>query len=845
MVLIRRRLTAVCVVGAMCASAPPRTQGFAPPASFGRTHGAGDSFHCAERRLAATSLGESTSAASAPGRRERRAAAAVSRYSMASSSRKAAARPGVAARSGAARAAAAATRKRGRDRVPQSSSSAGAAVKDRAATDVGAVDKQLRARGAGSQARAPTVAAMGGGGRALANPPPPAKGFRRKNSGSGKKKKITAAAAESKADTAGGVAPPSKEVSPSVPAKTVSAMSSSSSSSSSSSDANPLNVYFKTLKKIKLLKPDEEVVLGRQIQRGLQLERVRDRLETAHGAAPSCEEWASTLHLTKDELLRELAVADEAKEHMISANLRLVVSMARGYRGRGLAFPDLIQEGTMGLVKACEKFNPEMGFQFYTYAQWWIKKSILTGIANQSRVIRLPTQVHAFLSSIRKYTYELTVDGRVPTDEELGDKLGATVEKIQHYRQAALRTDSISLDTRASNKVSDGAADDLGTQIGEKSTPNPEDATQAFYMKGKVTALLATLKDREQKVVRARYGLDGATSKTLEEIGRDLGLTRERVRQIESKALSKLRQPYRNYRVREHKVGQIFVDAGLREPASEAVAAARALIAEAEGLEAKQRQPASGVEKGGAAGLAAAGDRPLKIEFKAGVDASESTQAVEAVLVAALDRAPATDAVPARRESGGKSGSKKAAAAAAAGAPSKRKADEVKVCGHPADEVTNGLGVAGLEKACRVVAGLELPALAVTPAGKLDVESKRSLEERGEPTHVGATIRLGAGLDKAGGGDANPSDGGRKSDSSAAAAAALLSAEEQRALEIESKRKSLNKAWNKKSEAAVDRLERELAQSAAALAMLEGEQEEWERSVGRGVEEKSLSLASL
>ncbi|CBN79859.1 chloroplast RNA-polymerase sigma factor precursor [Ectocarpus siliculosus] len=835
----------------MCASAPPRTQGFAPPGSFGRAHGAGDSFYCAERRLAATSLGESTSAASTPGRRERRAAAAVSRCSMASSSRKAAARPGVAARSGAARAAASATRKRGRDRVPPSSSSAGVAVKDRAATDVGAVDKQSRARGAGSQATAPTAAAKGGGGGgggALANPPPPAKGFRRKNSGGGGKKKKTtaAAAAESKAGAAGGVAPPSKDVSPSVPAVTVSAPSSSL-SSSSSSDANPLNVYFKTLKKIKLLKPDEEVVLGRQIQRGLQLERVRDRLETTHGAAPSCEEWASTLHLTKDELLRELAVADEAKEHMISANLRLVVSMARGYRGRGLAFPDLIQEGTMGLVKACEKFNPEMGFQFYTYARWWIKKSILTGIANQSRVIRLPTQVHAFLSSIRKYTYELTVDGKVPTDEELGDKLGATVEKIQHYRQAALRTDSISLDIRASNKVSDGAADDLGTQIGEKSTPDPEDATQAFYMKGKVTALLATLKDREQKVVRARYGLDGATSKTLEEIGRDLGLTRERVRQIESKALSKLRQPYRNYRVREHKVGQIFVDAGLREPASEAVAAARALIAEAEGLEAKQRQPAINVDEGGAAGgLAAAGDRPLKIEFKAGVDASESTQAVEAVLVAALDRAPATEAVPAKRESGGRSGSKKAAAVSAAAvvAPSKRKADEVKVSGHPADEETNGLRVEGSEKAGRVGAGLELPALAVTPAGKLDVESKRRLADRGESTHVGATIRLGAGLDAAGGGDAHRSNGGGQSDSPAAAAA-VLSAEEQRALEIESKRKSLNKAWNKKSEAAVDRLERELAQSAAALAMLEGEQEEWERSVGRGVEEKSLSLASL
>lgn len=116
---------------------------------------------------------------------------------------------------------------------------------------------------------------------------------------------------------------------------------------------------------------------------GLQLERVRDRLEASQGAAPTYEEWAATLNLSKDEMLRELAVADKAKKHMISANLRLVVSMARNYQHRGLAFPDLIQEGTMGLVKATEKFNPEMGFKFYTYATWWIKQSLLTGIANQ------------------------------------------------------------------------------------------------------------------------------------------------------------------------------------------------------------------------------------------------------------------------------------------------------------------------------------------------------------------------------------------------------------------------------------------------------------------------------
>ena len=118
---------------------------------------------------------------------------------------------------------------------------------------------------------------------------------------------------------------------------------------------------------------------------GLQLERVRDRLESTHGVAPTYEEWAATLNLTKKDMLRELAVAGKAKEHMISANLRLVVSMARTYQYRGLALPDLIQEGTMGLVKATEKFNPEMGFKFNTYATWWIKQSILTGIANQVR----------------------------------------------------------------------------------------------------------------------------------------------------------------------------------------------------------------------------------------------------------------------------------------------------------------------------------------------------------------------------------------------------------------------------------------------------------------------------
>ncbi|CAN0296624.1 unnamed protein product [Hapterophycus canaliculatus] len=342
------------------------------------------------------------------------------------------------------------------------------------------------------------------------------------------------------------------------------------------------------------------------------------------------------------------------------------------------------------------------------------------------------------------------------------------------------------------------------------------------------------VRQRLHQVVRARYGLDGANSKTLEEIGREMGFTRERVRQIEAKALAKLRQPYRNYRVREHKVGQIFVDAGLREPASEAVSAARALIAEAERLE--KQQPAVAAARVEEPGLAAAGDRPLKIEFKPGVDASESTQAVEAVLVAALDRTPTTAAAPA-------SSSVKRNAAGVNQASGIPGAEVVGRGGAAGSKVTAAVGGAGGSGA-GVGASVGAPAASPAPGSKrvlLDVESKQGSAKPGS-THVDAN-RLGDGSGSAFTAGVERSPTG--ADVGASAAAAALTPEEQRALEIESKRKSLDKAWNKKSEAAVDRLERELAQSAAALATLEGEQEEWERSVGSVVAEKSLSMASL
>lgn len=400
-------------------------------------------------------------------------------------------------------------------------------------------------------------------------------------------------------------------------------------------------------------------------------------------------------------------------------------------------------------------------------------------------------------------------------------------------------------------------------------------------------------------MVRARYGLDGATAKTLDQIGREMGYTREGVRKIEVKALSKLRQPYRNYRVREHKTGQIFVDAGLREPASEAVSAARALIAEAEGLE--KQQPAVAAAGGGQPAVAAAGDRPLKIEFKRGVDASESTQAVEAVLVAALDRTPGSAATAAAAaavasEASEAGGRRRQAAQPTAVSMAETKPEAEGLLGGAA---LPGRGTAAaaapiLEKAApelavpgdqppppvgaervngnRSAEGLDVPGVTLTPDSRrllLDMESQQQGAGVAGPessAYVEAN-RLGGAtrgsddefVDEAASGRNGDSGSGSGSGSGSTfaveplvgvgvdlpATVALTAEEQRRALEIESKRKSLDKAWNKKSEAAVDRLERELAQSAAALAMLETEQEEWERSVGDAVEQKSLSMASL
>lgn len=412
-------------------------------------------------------------------------------------------------------------------------------------------------------------------------------------------------------------------------------------------------------------------------------------------------------------------------------------------------------------------------------------------------------------------------------------------------------------------------------------------------------------------MVQGRYGLDGADSKTLDQIGREMGLTRERVRQIEARALTKLRQPYRNYRVREHEMGQIFVEKGVREPASEAVSAARALIAEAEGLELRQPEVMAGVEQ---PVLAAAGDRPLKIEFKPGVDASESTQAVEAVLVAALDRTPTAAAAAAAqrqlsRDGGGveprsterrRSMAEKSLQEQQRQQPGEVSIEQpvVELGAATAASSTDSERLASAEENQPFVVEPPRPPTSERSGSRLGGEkvlppdSRRVLLEvdseqkqgMGPPESLDLNANrlrglVGLGPERlaeiessernrssvvAGGGDSSSFSSSSSSpdlsveppplvlgvdgvvglQQPAVVVPTLTTEEEQRAREIESKRKSLDKAWNKKSEAAVDRLERELAQSAAALAMLEMEQEEWEKSVGESVEQKSLSMAT-
>ena len=273
---------------------------------------------------------------------------------------------------------------------------------------------------------------------------------------------------------------------------------------------DPVKMYLKQIGCYKLLSPQEEIELAKRIQQG-------DK---------------------------------RAKDQLTQANLRLVVSIAKRYVGRGMLFLDLIQEGNLGLIKAVEKFDYTRGYKFSTYATWWIKQAITRAIADQARTIRIPVHMVETINKITRIQRQLVQEkGREPTPEEIAEKLDGTItpERVREIQKIAL--DPVSLETPI------GEEDDshLGDFIEDKEAVSPSDYTTKSLLKDELRSVMKELTDREERVLRLRYGLDDDRPRTLEEVGKEFGVTRERIRQIEAKAIKKLRHPTRSKRFGDYK----------------------------------------------------------------------------------------------------------------------------------------------------------------------------------------------------------------------------------------------------------------------------------------------------
>lgn len=296
---------------------------------------------------------------------------------------------------------------------------------------------------------------------------------------------------------------------------------------------DPVKMYLKEIGQIPLLDPKEEPIIARQIQEG------EEAKEAMKNPDLSDEE--------KKKLAKVIADGEQAKQTLISSNLRLVVSIAKKYVGRGMLFLDLIQEGNCGLIKAVEKFDYTKGFKFSTYATWWIRQSITRAIADQARTIRIPVHMVETINKLTRIQRQLVQDlGRDPLPEEIAEKIeNISAEKVREIQKIAL--DPVSLETPI------GEEDDshLGDFIEDKDTLSPDDYTNNQLLKDEINAVLQGLTEREEKVLRLRFGLLDGRTRTLEEVGKEFNVTRERIRQIEAKALRKLKNPNRCKRLRD------------------------------------------------------------------------------------------------------------------------------------------------------------------------------------------------------------------------------------------------------------------------------------------------------
>ena len=301
---------------------------------------------------------------------------------------------------------------------------------------------------------------------------------------------------------------------------------------------DPVRMYLKEIGKVDLLTAADEVDLAMKIEAGLE---AGNKLEAAE---------AGEIELTRAEkrrLSRVEQVGLEAKQALISANLRLVVSIAKRYVGRGMLFLDLIQEGNLGLIRAVEKFDYEKGFKFSTYATWWIRQAIPRAIADQARTIRIPVHMVETINKLVRVQRQLLQDlGRDPTPEEIGAEMDMSADRVREIQK--ISQEPVSLET----PIGEEEDSQLGDFIEDSNAEVPPDAASFSMLQEQLAQVLDSLADRERKVIELRFGLVDGHPRTLEEVGREFGVTRERIRQIESKTLAKLRHPSRSSKLKDY-----------------------------------------------------------------------------------------------------------------------------------------------------------------------------------------------------------------------------------------------------------------------------------------------------
>ena len=308
---------------------------------------------------------------------------------------------------------------------------------------------------------------------------------------------------------------------------------------------DPVRMYLKEIGKVPLLSADEEIELAQNMEDGaVAIEKINVLKGRLDGAS---EEEKAEIKEEIKTLQRDVDKGADAKKRLAEANLRLVVSIAKRYVGRGMLFLDLIQEGNLGLIKAVEKFDYKKGYKFSTYATWWIRQAITRAIADQARTIRSPVHMVETINKLIRVSRQLLQElGREPSPEEIAKEMSMPVDRVREILK--ISQEPVSLET----PIGEEEDSHLGDFIKDDNVPVPADAAAFTLLKEQLEEVLGTLTEREQKVLTLRFGLEDGRARTLEEVGKEFNVTRERIRQIEAKALRKLRHPSRSRKLKDY-----------------------------------------------------------------------------------------------------------------------------------------------------------------------------------------------------------------------------------------------------------------------------------------------------